>query len=58
MIDPRTWRKSSFSGSQKECVEVGTGSGHVGIRDTKNRQHGHLTVSLTAWRSFVQHITR
>lgn len=58
MIDPQTWRKSSYSGPEKECVEVGTGIGHVGIRDTKARDQGHLTVTRTAWRSFVQHAAR
>jgi len=24
MIDERSWRKSSYSGAQAECVEVGT----------------------------------
>lgn len=54
MIDPQTWRKSSYSGSEKECVEVGTGPGHVGVRDTKNREQGHLTIPRTTWAAFTR----
>jgi transcriptional regulator with XRE-family HTH domain len=54
------WRKSSYSTHQttSECVEVGIGPGTVGVRDTKARDLGNLAVSRTAWRSFVQHVTK
>lgn len=54
------WRKSSYSGGneQSSCVEVGTGAGVIGIRDTKNRPAGHLTVSPTTWRAFVRTLRR
>lgn len=53
------WRKSSYStGSQtSECVEIGLGPGTIGIRDTKAREHGHLTVPRTAWHAFVRSLT-
>jgi hypothetical protein len=42
-----TWRKSSYSGSQANCVEIGiTASGSVaGIRDSKSPERGHLAVA-------------
>ena len=63
-----TWRKSSHSGTEAECVEVGipwrkssyTGGEEcvevalaetVGVRDTKARDLGQLTVSRAAWAS-------
>jgi hypothetical protein len=46
------WRKSSYSGAQSECVEVKL-SHSVGIRDTKARNHGQLTVSPAAWAAAV-----
>lgn len=53
------WRKSSYStGAQQECVEVGVAPGAVGVRDTKNREAGHLAVSRTAWAAFVRGMTR
>jgi uncharacterized protein DUF397 len=46
------WRKSSYSGGQSDCVEVKLDQA-VGIRDTKARDHGQLTVSRTAWAAAV-----
>lgn len=36
MIAERTWRKSSYTGSTGNCVEVVAGPATVGIRDSKN----------------------
>jgi len=47
------WRKSSYSGSQANCVEVGNATGLVRVRDTKDGQGPALTVSTGAWRQFV-----
>lgn len=53
------WRKSTYSTSpDQNCVEVGLAPDIVGVRDTKNREQGHLAVSRTAWASFVRHVTR
>ncbi len=46
------WRKSSYSGGQSNCVEVKLDRS-VGIRDTKAREHGELTVSRAAWAAAV-----
>lgn len=42
------WRKSSYSATEGECVEVAL-STTVGVRDTKARHLGQLTVSRAAW---------
>jgi Domain of unknown function (DUF397) len=53
------WRKSRYSGnSGGNCVEVGSEPGIVGIRDSKNRSGGHLTVSPRAWTGFVTTLAR
>ncbi|SFB20783.1 Transcriptional regulator, contains XRE-family HTH domain [Amycolatopsis marina] len=39
------WRKSSYSGSQENCVEAAHTSRGVLLRDSKNPEGGHLTVS-------------
>jgi hypothetical protein len=45
-----TWRKSSYSGSGDDCVEVGRS---VGIRDSK-APATHLPVSADAWSAFLK----
>jgi len=47
------WRKSSYSGGQGDCVEVGTAAPIVAVRDTKDRQGPALTFSAEAWRRFA-----
>jgi hypothetical protein len=47
------WRKSSYSGSQANCVEVRNAVGLIKVRDAKDRQGAALTVSADAWRRFA-----
>lgn len=47
------WRKSSYSGSQANCVEVGNAGGLVKVRDAKDRQGPAITVRAGAWRRFM-----
>jgi hypothetical protein len=47
------WRKSSYSGSQANCVQVGSAADLVKVRDTKDHQGSTLTVSADAWRKFT-----
>ena len=62
------WRKSSFSGSETNCVEVAWRKSSfssetadcvevaygVGIRDSKNPSGGHLTVPDTALQQLIR----
>ncbi|MGW4942944.1 DUF397 domain-containing protein [Actinoplanes sp. NPDC004185] len=50
--DEPIWRKSSYSGTSG-CVEVAVVGDQVLIRDTKNRDAGHLTVSRECWNNFL-----
>ena len=50
------WRKSSYSGGDNNCVEVGTTNAGVAVRDTKNPHDGTLRVSAGAWRTFTESI--
>jgi len=51
------WRKSSYSMNQGgECVEIARLPHAVGIRDSKNPNHGHLTITPNAFRTLTHHI--
>ena len=52
------WRKSSYSGGDNNCVEVGavaagTADAGIAVRDSKNPRGGALRVSAGAWREFT-----
>lgn len=55
--DLREWRKSSYSGTDSNCVEVAPTPGATDVRDSKNPDSGELHVPRAAWRAFVQRIT-
>lgn len=48
------WRTSSHSDGSGVCVEVADlPGGGRGVRDSKNPDGGHLTVSPVEWAAFV-----
>lgn len=51
------WRKSSYSFSTGNCIEVGAGQAVIGVRDTKDREAGPvLTFTGKAWRKFTEEV--
>lgn len=49
-----TWRKSTFSGYDGECVEVAElPYGEVGVRDSKNPKGGTLVLSRKVFAEWV-----
>ncbi|MFJ9458088.1 DUF397 domain-containing protein [Kitasatospora sp. NPDC101447] len=49
-----TWRKSSFSAQQGQCVEVAVGDPcQVPVRDSKDPHGPVLSFPVGAWQSFV-----
>jgi hypothetical protein len=50
------WRKSSYSGSGNNCVEVAATSTAVAIRDSKDPDGPALTFGPQAWESFTHAI--
>ncbi|WP_306838857.1 DUF397 domain-containing protein [Catenuloplanes nepalensis] len=49
-----TWRKSSRSNGQGQCVEFARlGDAVVGVRDSKDVQGPTLTFAPASWRNFL-----
>jgi hypothetical protein len=56
-MNERTWRKSSFSGSEANCVEVAAAD-RVLVRDTKNKSGAVLRFTPAAWHRFAAQVKR
>ncbi|GAA4970775.1 hypothetical protein GCM10023205_40550 [Yinghuangia aomiensis] len=52
------WFKSSYSTAQGgDCIETAAmNAGAVGVRDSKDVDRGHLTVSAASWRALTSSI--
>ena len=50
-----TWRKSSHSQNEGQCVEVAelAPATHYGIRDSKNPNAAVLTFPANEWQAFI-----
>lgn len=48
------WHKSSYSGGTNECVEAREHSTGADVRDTQNRESGHLSFTRVEWNAFLQ----
>jgi hypothetical protein len=48
------WRKSTYSGGDEgECVEIAKLNDHVGVRDSKSPETGHLTLTRKHFTSLL-----
>jgi uncharacterized protein DUF397 len=52
------WRRSSFSDSQAECVEVAELAGRTAVRDSKDPLGAVLIFHRRAWRQLLHTVTR
>ena len=53
-MDKLTWRKSSFSGGEGNCVEVAMHDSGISVRDTKDNGSGpELTFTPAEWQAFL-----
>jgi len=55
---PTWWRKSSYSGGDNNCVEVGATGATISVRDSKSPHAGVLSVSPGAWQAFTGEVRR
>ncbi|KAA2254959.1 DUF397 domain-containing protein [Solihabitans fulvus] len=51
-----SWRKSSYSANEENCVEVAFTPAMVGLRDSKSPAAGHIEVHPSTFRAFVDGI--
>jgi hypothetical protein len=54
-MSEQSWVKSSYSGSQANCVEIAA-SDRVMIRDTKDRTGPVLRFTPATWRGFARQL--
>lgn len=55
----RSWRKSSYSAANGNCVEVGhLANGQIGVRDSKYVSMPALGFTPAEWRIFVRQVKR
>ncbi|MDT0329963.1 DUF397 domain-containing protein [Nocardiopsis lambiniae] len=47
------WYKSSYSPNTGDCVECRRQVGTVDLRDTKNREAGHLAFDRVEWSALL-----
>ncbi|HEY8371351.1 MAG TPA: DUF397 domain-containing protein [Pseudonocardiaceae bacterium] len=47
------WRKSSWSSTSSNCVEVAPVPSGAAVRDSKNPDAGYFTVDVRQWAAFI-----
>jgi Domain of unknown function (DUF397) len=52
-VDSATWRTSTYSGTNGNCVEVGGVANAVWVCDTEDRDGVALSIRGDAWASFI-----
>ena len=52
------WRKSTYSLSNGNCVEAGTGPALVAIRDSQDPDGPVINVSPREWTEFTEYVKR
>ncbi|MFD5825849.1 DUF397 domain-containing protein [Lentzea sp. NPDC060358] len=53
MNSGKTWRKSSYSEPDNNCVELSVGQHETDVRDSKNPGGGTFAVRASAWAAFL-----
>ncbi|MFJ3097941.1 DUF397 domain-containing protein [Streptomyces hydrogenans] len=54
-LDGASWRKSSYSAGEGECIEITDLPGGLAVRDSKNPAGPALRFTATEWTHFCQY---
>ncbi|MFI6575194.1 DUF397 domain-containing protein [Nocardiopsis sp. NPDC050513] len=54
LTQPLRFRKSSYSTTVQECVEVADTPGASAVRDSTQPERGHLAFPSTEWTAFLE----
>lgn len=49
----KTWRKSSYTAPDNNCVELAVGQDETDVRDSKDPDGGTFAVKASAWAAFL-----
>jgi hypothetical protein len=52
------WRKSTYSNSNSNCVEVASWPDTVAVRDSKDAAGPSLAIPASTWRAFTRRVKR
>jgi hypothetical protein len=53
MNSGKTWRKSSYTAPDNNCVELAVGQDETDVRDSKDPSGGTFAVKASAWAAFL-----
>jgi len=53
MNSGKTWRKSSYSAPDNNCVELAVSQDETDVRDSKSPDGNSFTVTSTTWAAFL-----
>ncbi|MEU9019948.1 DUF397 domain-containing protein [Actinomadura sp. NPDC048394] len=54
---PTRWRKSTYSGANEgNCIEVADLNGRIGVRDSKDPDARHLTLTRQDFADLLAHL--
>lgn len=52
------WRKSTYSNSNSNCVEVANQPGAIAVRDSKDAAGPRLAIEAEHWQAFTRRLKR
>ncbi|MCX2954472.1 DUF397 domain-containing protein [Lentzea sp. NEAU-D7] len=56
MTNPeKTWRKSSYTAPDNNCVELAVGEAETAVRDSKDPAGISVTITAHVWTCFLAH---